>query len=65
MKVTERVATRHELHGGLPHFLAAARALAAPLGFVKFVLPPRRLADLMLAVADGCGHADGGPRRGV
>ena len=47
---SERAAARHELHGGLGAFVAAASAALAPRGLLKLVLPPPRLADLVGAL---------------
>ena len=48
---SERAAARHELHGGLGAFVAAAGAALAPRGLLKLVLPPTRLPDLAAALA--------------
>lgn len=47
----ERQASTHELHGGLPAFVAAAARLLRPGGHATLVYSPDRLAHLLLCLA--------------
>lgn len=46
----ERAAARHELHGGLSDFVAAAGYVLEQRGRLKLILPPIRLPDLFAAI---------------
>lgn len=48
---SQRLAARHELHGTLGDFVAAASAVHATAA--KFVIPPQRLPDLLTALPSG------------
>jgi tRNA1Val (adenine37-N6)-methyltransferase len=45
----ERAAARHELHGGLEDFVLAAFHVLRPGGWLKLVVPPARLPELVAA----------------
>lgn len=49
--VRERAVAHQEMNGGLRDFLKAAQYVAKPRGWLKLVLPPMRLSDLMLSIA--------------
>ena len=55
---SERAAARHELHGGVAAFVAAAASVLAPRGCMKMVLPPSRLGQLMAAL-EAAAHQPG------
>lgn len=46
----ERAAAHQELHGTLRDFIVAAQYVLKPRGFLKLVLPPIRLSDLLFEV---------------
>lgn len=46
----ERAAAHQELHGTLRDFIVAAQYVLKPRGFLKLVLPPLRLSDLLFEV---------------
>ena len=46
----ERAAAHQELHGTLRDFIVAAQYALKPRGYLKLVIPPLRLQDLMLEI---------------
>ena len=46
----ERAAAHQELHGTLRDFIVAAQYVLKPRGYLKLVIPPLRLADLLFEV---------------
>ncbi|MBA2662021.1 MAG: methyltransferase [Bradymonadaceae bacterium] len=46
----ERAEARHELHGGLADFIAAARYVLEPGGHLKMITPPTRLGEVYAAI---------------
>lgn len=46
----ERAAAHQELHGSLRDFIVAAQYVLKPRAYLKLVLPPMRLSDLMLEI---------------
>ena len=51
--IRERAAAHHELHGTLRDFLVAAQYVLKPRGYLKLVIPPLRLTDLLFEIRKG------------
>jgi tRNA1Val (adenine37-N6)-methyltransferase len=49
----ERAAAHQELHGTLRDFVVAAQYVAKPRGYLKVVIPPMRLPDLLQEIGKG------------